>query len=525
MKRTLLSIVAFLFATLISAQTSRRTIERFANEAVKQITLTGRTPTIDLLDSLANNAEVSIEMISRMDYEDDVRSQKACLRLITNIVDYSQQTTGRKYTDVVRKGLTKALDRSYDTEVQQLVMNELGRCAKPADAAHIAMYLEMPTLESTATRILLDMPDIDDRIAEAAANQPGIKAKVKSILDIRAGRKSASSVAATSPVKKPEPVAIPMWTESLDRAIADMCHEPMPAADSIIIRFNAERALPELISMANRSSEEYRDGILARCIMLAERVAERGELAADKCYLLMRDADLLTTNSLLRSKIILNLGQTHSIQALSYLRRYTGKTDLADAMAIASTEIIGSRPDANGGRAVNTMLYAAKQSFIRHYDETGIDNYIDQALAAIDNWKIGSGYDMSHTDETRMGKRGFWILHDELQDFNLVFDWQAEGTLTLSLRSTPLLLFNRNLGIRLQGDNQWHKFNAVSDWSTACVSLVGNVLTVSINGQTLIDAKHIDVAPSGEPLAKSGEVRFLADDNGAIVRQYCFSRK
>ena len=111
-------------------------------------------------------------MVSRMGDPDDARQQRACLRLIDDIVDFSQQETGRKYTDVIRKGLTKALDRSFEPDVQLHIMEQLARIAKPADAAHIAMYLEMPELAQTASDILVNMPDIDDRIAEAA-DHPG----------------------------------------------------------------------------------------------------------------------------------------------------------------------------------------------------------------------------------------------------------------------------------------------------------------------------------------------------------------
>ena len=104
-------------AASMDAQTSRKKIEKFADEAVRQIALTGRKPTIDILDSLSNNAEVSVEMVSRMGAPDDARQQRACLRLIDDIVDFSQQETGRKYTDVIRKGLTKALDRSFEPDV------------------------------------------------------------------------------------------------------------------------------------------------------------------------------------------------------------------------------------------------------------------------------------------------------------------------------------------------------------------------------------------------------------------------
>ena len=164
MKKIALLVLAVCMAASMDAQTSRKKIEKFADEAVRQIALTGRKPTIDILDSLSNNAEVSVEMVSRMGAPDDARQQRACLRLIDDIVDFSQQETGRKYTDVIRKGLTKALDRSFEPDVQLHVMEQLARIAKPADAAHIAMYLEMPELAQTASDILVNMPDIDDRI-------------------------------------------------------------------------------------------------------------------------------------------------------------------------------------------------------------------------------------------------------------------------------------------------------------------------------------------------------------------------
>lgn len=80
MRRITILLIAICCNIALYAQTSRRTIERFATEAVKQRTLTGRTPTIDILDSLANNAEVSVEMLSRMGEPDDARAntEHAC---------------------------------------------------------------------------------------------------------------------------------------------------------------------------------------------------------------------------------------------------------------------------------------------------------------------------------------------------------------------------------------------------------------------------------------------------------------
>ena len=523
MKKIALLVLAVCMAASMDAQTSRKKIEKFADEAVRQIALTGRKPTIDILDSLSNNAEVSVEMVSRMGDPDDARQQRACLRLIDDIVDFSQQETGRKYTDVIRKGLTKALDRSFEPDVQLHVMEQLARIAKPADAAHIAMYLEMPELAQTASDILVNMPDIDDRIAEAAAAQPGIKQKVQTILDIRAGKRPKQTAVTT--VAKPKPAAIPMWTESLDKEVAGMCHAPMPKADSILIRKDTPEALRDLLKMAANMEGTERNSVLARIVTLAGQSAQTGSITAAEHYLMLRAADELVTDNTLRSKIIVDMGTTHSVQALSYLRRYTGKAPFIDAMAVATAETVSTHPEANGGRSVNAMLYSAKQSFINHYDEQGIDTYIDQVLAAIDNWKQAAGYDMSHTDQTKMEKRGFWILHEELDDCDLVFDWKASGRLTLSLHSSPVITFDTTMGVKIAGENKWHKVKNICEWSTASVSLKGDAVTVSVNGQKVADGVKLPAMIDGEPMAKTGQTRFLADDDGATVRGYCFLRK
>lgn len=523
MKKIALLVLAVCMAASMDAQTSRKKIEKFADEAVRQIALTGRKPTIDILDSLSNNAEVSVEMVSRMGDPDDARQQRACLRLIDDIVDFSQQETGRKYTDVIRKGLTKALDRSFEPDVQLHAMEQLARIAKPADAAHIAMYLEMPELAQTASNILVNMPDIDDRIAEAAAAQPGIKQKVQTILDIRAGKRPKQT--AVTPAAKPKPAAIPMWTESLDKEVAGMCHAPMPKADSILIRKDTPEALRDLLKMAANTEGTERNSVLARFVTLAGQSAQTGSITAAEHYLMLRAADELVTDNTLRSKIIVDLGTTHSVQALSYLRRYTGKAPFIDAMAVATAETVSTHPEANGGRSVNAMLYSAKQSFINHYDEQGIDTYIDQVLAAIDNWKMAAGYDMSHTDQTNMEKRGFWILHEELDDCDLVFDWKASGRLTLSLHSSPVIVFDTTMGVKIAGENKWHKVKNICEWSTASVSIKGDAVTVSVNGQKVADGVKLPAMIDGEPMAKNGQTRFLADDDGATVREFCFLRR
>ena len=116
-------------------------------------------------------------------------------------------------------------------------------------------------------------------------------------------------------------------------------------------------------------------------------------------------------------------------------------------------------------------------------------------------------------------------IHDQLADFNLCFDWQAEGTLTLSVRSVPVLILSKEKGAKLVGNNKWHKYETLDQWSTANISVKDDKITVSVNGQKLIDAAKLVASEAGDAINKQGYIKFLADEQGATVREYCFMRQ
>lgn len=322
-------------------------------------------------------------------------------------------------------------------------------------------------------------------------------------------------------IEKPQPAVIPFWPTSLNSKITEMSKQPQDEADNIITNNAPEKAVHLLTNLAKQKSSAERDAILARILINAEHAT----LTPEERYLILRDDDALTSNDNLRSKIILEMGNTHCIQALAYIRKYYCDANLSDALAIALTEIISSHPEANAGKYVHTLLNSAKQSFIRHYDEEGVNKHIDQILTAINNWQAEGGYNQNHTEETHMGKRGFWIIHDELADFDLTFDWLTDGDLILNLHSVPMLVFNRLHGVRLYKSDKWNKFTSNNNWCTTNINVTANNITVSVNGQKVIDNVNLTNANVEANNNKTGLVKFLADDNGAVISQYCFLKK
>lgn len=487
-------------STPMHAQTDRRSIEKFATEAINQIMANGQAPSNDILDSLSNNAEVSIEMVSRMDDSDNPKQSSACLQLIDNIVDYSKTDNGRKYTDIIRRGLKKAIDRSYETGVQLHVMKQLARCAKPADAEDIEKYLEITELAPTAKSILEAINSNDKQ------EQPEIVAEETAA---HVAENTTPVVEATAPVV--ETIVPAASSEAQTKATETIATTPKTIAEAPKAETTEQPEIEEIKSVPATESNE-----------------NSNEVANDANpyikYLQLRAEDERTTDKAQHEKLIISLGETKTIQALAYLRKYYGKLDYADALATASTEIIYANPDINAGYYVNGLLYAAKQSYIRHYNEPGVDKRIDKVLAAIDNWSADGSYNFSHTEATQMERNGFWVISDELSNFAMTFDWKTNGALTVSIHSMPVLTLSCEKGANLAGYDEWHKFNCIDDWSTANIRVVDNHVTVYINGTKVIDNLQIKNPEADAPAKESGFVKFTADENGATVRQYCFRK-
>lgn len=497
------------------AQLSRRALERMAAEAVKQYDITGRMPADSLTDKMAEAADMGLDMILKMPDADDPRQQRGCLALVRHIVAYAQTAAGRRYVDVVRNGLKKAIDRNDDADTQVALTESLVPIAKPADVPHLSMYLGVPHTAPVAYAALVAMPGIDDQLRQLAQASTPPDTQIERVLKARAGQ----AVSAPAAVRA-KPKATPFWTVSLDRAVDQLRALEAPRADSIATQHTPAEALPLLLADAHRRSGADRDAVLARYVLLLGR----HECTPDERYLWLRAANELEPSADLRRQLIVLMGQTHTLQALAYIRQYYDKQPWADASAVATHDIIAHAPQLNGGRYVLNMLNAAKRAYIGHYDEEGADHAIDDVLAAIDQCHTAGGYDLAYAAPTTMGKRGYWNRYDALTDFDMAFDYQAAGTLTLVLHAAPLLVIdNARQQARLHGDSHWHAIGTAAPWRTAHIHVRGGRVSISVNGHDICTDAPLPAA-SGQAVETNSTLAFNADEQGATVRQLCIRK-
>ncbi len=515
MKNIFLTALFVFAVNAAGAQTSRRDIETTATEVVKHAMLTGIAPQDNDIEKLAATAQTSIEMISKMPDEGDAVQHNACMKTIRAIVSYASKPSGEAYNDNMREGLLRAIDRSDNPDTRSQLLDMLAECARPADAPHLLMYLSDADMAPAAYRILVKMPGIDDYIQSVAR-----EATPADSLITRIARSRAGSIVAAPSVKAKPKATIPFWTVKLDAETERLRAVREAEADSILSASPTTSALPRLLAIARRSEGTKRDAVIARYITLATRLGLTGAAR----YLVLREADEASPGDDMRRKIIVELGATHTVQALAYIRRYYDITRYADAVAVAVADIVANNPRVNGGKHLHNMLNAAKYALACHYDEQGATDAIDAVLAALANCRLDSGYDFSNLAPTSMGKNGFWKRLDTMADFDLTFDWLAKGDLKVSLRSMPVLTLNRTKGARLAGSDEWHTFDNVGEWCTANVMVRGKAVTVAINGKRVIEnAPLVNPDADGE-VNRSGQVMFNADADGGIVRHVCIRK-
>lgn len=522
MKRTiktaLLVAVLSSLSVMAPAQSNRRAIVELATATVDKATTTGLRPGSETLSQLAAVADQSLDIVCRMADPADRRQSAACMRVVEAVADYALKPEGHDAIDKVRSGLRRAIERCDDAQRRQQLMTLMSKCGGKDDAVYLCQYLSDPQTQQMAVATLAAMPGIDSVIDSLISTSAKPDAQLIVVSKMRSGQLATKTPAANTLSAWKRPKKEPSWADTLNDVVDALRSKPSAVADSIIGAQEPIEALQSLRLLADSAADSERDAIVARYLHLAERA----DVNATERYLLLRAINPLTMADDLRRKLIIDFGTTQTVQALAAVRPFYDSKAFADAVALATVNVVKNNAEAVGGRHVRNMLIAAKQAFVRHYDEEGSGEAIDAIFDALDRCG-NAGYDLSPS-HTSMGKKGFWNMSDERADLAMTFDWKAEGALVVTLRSMPVLTLDRRQGARLAGQSEWHRYSHVSDWDTANLTLQDGRVTLSVNGQPLISDAPLVNPEQGQPVNATGCVAFTADEQGAVVEQVCIRK-
>jgi len=313
---------------------------------------------------------------------------------------------------------------------------------------------------------------------------------------------------------KPSRYYLLMARSGTDKAMQTLMNENNEEARKALLELKNPKMLPVLADMANRTRRgEERDRVLERYISVCDGM----EATPEERYLMLAEADAMGPSEMLRDRLITSMGHTHTIQALAYMRRYYDNPKHIDAVAGCVKDILTASPGLNGGKNVKAMLLVAHSV----YDDKRIDDpeadIIVDSLNAMMAKSAATGYVMS-TEQTKMGKRGFWMIKDNFEDFDLSFDWRTTDFLTVQLRSIPLLTFDDKRGAQISESDEWRPYDRVGRWNTADIHVSGSRVSVSVNGHKLFSDITIPAFETVGNESITGYIGFGGGSDSLIVR-------
>lgn len=298
------------------------------------------------------------------------------------------------------------------------------------------------------------------------------------------------------------------------KAIELLKNEHNDEATKAMLSVDNTDMLPVLAELAKAEEPgEKRDKILSRYLTLADKA----QVNPTERYLLLSAGDELHPTESLRNRFISSIGKTHTLQSLSYMRKYYDTPAHIDAVAERVKETVAQNSDLNGGKNVTAMLHIAKSAYADKQIEDADAGYAVDQIKGLMEKTADTGYVMS-TEQTKMGKRGFWTIKDKFENFNLSFDWKTKDFLTVKLRSMPILTFDNSKGVKIAGSDEWKTYKSMGDWNTADIKVVDDRMSVTVNGHEIFVNTVMNNPEKDQSLNATGHIGFCGGSDSLTVR-------
>lgn len=400
---------------------------------------------------------------------------------------------------VSKRGIRNAFDKvlaltsSDDKDISAAALEALGHVAGPDELDRLFAMLDKADEESAA-KLQDAIITINYKSAPEKAFEMTKKAMDASAKPARYYRILAST--------------------NTDEAIQILQKAGNTEAQAALLDVKNIKMLPILLDMAkDKRKGEAKDKILSRYLDLASTT----DATPVERYLMLVAGMESGASESLGNRFLKAIGQTQTLQALGYMRKYYDTSEYADVAAECIKDIVAAHDDFNGGRHVKEMLEQGIATYIRQVDNHDAGYAVDQIKGLLAK-RTPKGYSLS-TGRTKMNRRGYWKMKESFENFNLSFDWKSGDNLEVSLRDMSVLTFDKEKGVKLYGENQqWHPYSNVGEWNSADIKVVDDRVFVSVNGKELITNAVITNPKEGKSLNAVGGIGFQAANDSLIVR-------
>lgn len=295
-------------------------------------------------------------------------------------------------------------------------------------------------------------------------------------------------------------------SEAIARLLKDYENSHNAAAfDALLLVDRPDEMLDVLYGLALRTPKE-RTRVLNRYI---DQIAAAALPPADN-YRHYSRALALEPDPDVQVRLVEALAASPELPSLMLAAKYLDKDATSFAAATAIKTILGKNEAMRRGKAVKDMLEKSRGIFLTRKAQGDADagyavDEIGGMLAALD---ADGGFAVAAPDAAVADL----CLGDDVENFDLYFDWNATAPATLWLRSMPLVTLVPGKGISV-GDVT---VPVADGWNNIHAKMLNDRLFVYVNGHDVAVNQIIATAPDGKVAPVSGAIRLVKDGDADV---------
>lgn len=283
------------------------------------------------------------------------------------------------------------------------------------------------------------------------------------------------------------------------------------AAFEALLQVNNPAVIEDLYNMAEAAPQgESKDVILKRYIAMVKKAKVT---PAQAYYLYSRALDLKPGDAV-KKQLLSALSQSPTLPAAMLAAGYISDPTSGFAAANTFSGIIKANEALQQGQATRAAIENALKVFQAEKAKGNADaGYsVDMINGILPSWKSEGGFKAAGTNGSTTETATTINLGDNLENFDIYFDWLAKGDATVTLRSMRLVNLSEKNGISLAGSDK--SIPAHKGWNAIHIKMINDRIFLEANGEEIAVNQVVDKVPGTETEAPIKGAVNLASNTG-----------
>ena len=389
------------------------------------------------------------------------------------------------------------LTKSADPAISQAAYAALDGVATDADFSALCTMLNASEGKSTA---------LIQKAAKSALQPLSSDAQFKAI---NAALAKAGNVSLYYPL-----LAQAGTPEAIAKLLEGYNGSNRQAAFDALLQVNNPDVINVLYDMAASAAPgASKDTILKRYIAMVKKA----DTTPGQAYYLYSRALDLKPGDAVRKQLLSALSQSPTLPAAMLAADYISDPVAGFAAASTFASIIKANESLQQGASMRGAVDKALGSFKAEKAKGNADaGYsIDMIDGILANWNDNGGFKPAGKNGQTSESATSITLGDNMENFDIYFDWLGKGDATITLRSMPLVTLSAANGISLTDGTV--SVPATDGWNPVHIKMINDRIFLEANGTEIAVNQVIDKIPGSDKEAPvKGAVSFASDSSTPV---------